>query len=84
MTPAKLPAHARAITNNGRAAIIGSVSWPAASAEPLTISNGVFNLMRIDEDAVETRRFDYGMILTDSAGRSYRLDGHKVDKKDEE
>ncbi len=62
--------------------IVGTVLCPTLAAEPMMISSGVFNLMRVDEDAVETRRFDYGMVLTDREGRSYRLDGHKVVRAD--
>lgn len=62
--------------------IVGNVECAFLSDEPLVISSGVFNLMRIDADAVETRRFDYRMVLTDRAGTSYHLEGFKVVRAD--
>ena len=59
-------------------AIVGTVQAPAISKDPLDISEGVFNLMRIDEGRVETRRFDYGALLTSREGRKFRFAGFKV------
>lgn len=63
--------------------IIGSVDCPSLSPEPLLISNGKFNLMHLDEDAVETRRFDYQMTLTDKDENTYHLAGHKIVRQDQ-
>lgn len=63
---------------NHTGAISGTVRAPALSAEPLDISDGVFNLMRVDADRVETRRFDYKALLTSREGRTFRFAGHKL------
>jgi cholesterol oxidase len=55
----------------------GTAICPSLSPEPLTMSNGTFNLMRVDQHAVETRHFDYLMTLTDREGNSYHLTGQK-------
>ena len=59
-------------------ALVGTITAPALSAEPLDISDGVFNLMRLDPDRVETRRFDYKAVLTSREGRKFRFAGFKV------
>ena len=59
-------------------ALVGTITAPALSGEPLDISEGVFNLMRLDPDRVETRRFDYKAILTSREGRKFRFAGFKV------
>ena len=63
--------------------IVGSVDCPSLSPELLLISNGQFNLLHVDQDAVETRRFDYRMTLTDKDERSYTFAGHKVVRQDQ-
>jgi cholesterol oxidase len=60
------------------AVLSGTVSAPALSNEPLDISQGVFNLMRVDQDRVETRRFDYKALLTARDGRTFRFSGYKI------
>ena len=62
--------------------LIGSVICPAISPDPLDISAGTFNLMRQDEDAVETRRFDYRMTLSATDGKIYQLHGYKIVRAD--
>lgn len=62
--------------------IIGTAECPAISSEPLDITEGVFNLMRPDEDSVETRRFDYRMVLAAHDGREFFFHGHKVVRAD--
>ena len=65
-----------------RGRIIGSVSCPALSPEPLEIFDGVFNLMRIDEAAVETKRFDYRFSLGARDGSEYFFEGYKLVRSD--
>ncbi len=67
---------------NHTGTIIGTVAWPAVSAEPLDITEGVFNLMRPDEDAVETRRLEYRMVLAARDGNEFFFEGHKVVRAD--
>jgi len=65
-----------------RGRIIGQVDCPGLSPEPLEIFDGVFNLMRIDEVEVETKRFDYRFSLAARDGSEYYFEGHKVVRSD--
>jgi len=65
-----------------RGRIFGSVECPGLSPDPLDIFDGVFNLMRVDEAAVETKRFDYRFSLGARDGSEYYFEGHKVVKSD--
>jgi cholesterol oxidase len=67
-----------------RGRIIGQVDCPGLSPEPLDIFDGVFNLMRIDEVAVETKRFDYRFSLAARDGSEYYFEGHKIVRSDAE
>ena len=58
-------------------AIVGSVECPALSAEPLDVSDGVFNLMREEGTSVDMRQFNYNMTLSARDGTEYRFEGHK-------
>ena len=62
--------------------IIGTVDCPTLSPEPLDVYEGTFNLMHQDLDAVETRRFDYKMILAARDGSEYRFHGYKIVRND--
>ncbi|MDH4983928.1 alpha/beta fold hydrolase [Hyphomicrobium sp. D-2] len=62
--------------------IVGTVECSALSPEPLEIFDGKFNLMRVDEAAVETKRFDYRFSLAARDGSEYYFDGHKVVRSD--
>lgn len=59
-------------------AITGTAESSLLSPDPLDISEGRILLLRRDENAVETRRFDYRMRLTARDGRHYRLEGCKL------
>lgn len=58
--------------------LTGTAEAPHLSPEPLDISEGQFRLMKRDPDNVETRRFEYNMLLTARDGRRFRFSGHKV------
>ncbi len=62
--------------------IVGSVECPALSPEPLDVYDGSFNLMHQDMDKVETRRFDYKMVLSARDGTDYRFHGYKIVRND--
>jgi cholesterol oxidase len=62
--------------------IVGTVDCPALSPEPLEIFDGKFNLMRMDDYAVETKRFDYRFSLGARDGSEYYFSGHKVVRSD--
>ncbi len=59
-------------------AIVGTIDCPMLSREPLDVSDGVFKMMRRDDDAVEARRFDYTMRLSSRDGANYLLAGYKT------
>ena len=65
-----------------RGRIIGSVLCPSLSPEPLEIFDGVFNLMSVDESAVETKRFEYKFSLGARDGSDYYFEGYKLVRSD--
>lgn len=62
--------------------IVGTVECPALSPEPMEIFDGKFNLMRVDEHTVETKRFDYRFSLAARDGSEYQFSGYKVVRSD--
>lgn len=63
------PTHAARIT--------GSVSCPALSPEPMPVQSGVFHLLPIAPEHVETWTMTYEMVLQRPGGR-LRFAGHKI------
>jgi cholesterol oxidase len=59
------------------ARLAGTVVAPKFSAEPLTVSNGVFNLFVEDPARVETRLMLYTMTCVAEDGARYRFEGVK-------
>ncbi|MGH7325547.1 MAG: GMC family oxidoreductase N-terminal domain-containing protein [Candidatus Rokuibacteriota bacterium] len=59
------------------ASIIGTVSAPALSPDPL-LARGTFNLLVRDPDRVNTRLMRYRMTLTAENGRRFFFDGTKI------
>lgn len=57
--------------------MVGTVTAPALSAEPMTVSGGVFQLFVDDPEHVGTRRMNYRMNLSAEDGRHYYFDGFK-------
>ncbi|MBD3275317.1 MAG: FAD-binding protein, partial [Candidatus Marinimicrobia bacterium] len=57
------------------ARMIGTVTAPALDDEPLTVSNGVFNLFEKDHDRVDTHTMQYRMQLTGEEGQEYYFHG---------
>src|SRR6185312_6221193 len=49
---------------------------------PMEIFDGKFNLMRVDEHTVETKRFDYKFSLGARDGSEYQFIGYKVVRSD--
>ncbi len=60
-----------------QASLYGSVSIPELSPEPLSVTNGVFQLLTVDPDEERTRRMTYRMPLRLADGRTYYLYGFK-------
>ncbi len=67
---------------NHQASIVGTVTAPALSNEPLTVSNGIFNLFVKDENNVKTQRMNYRFLMTAKNGKIYYFDGFKVVRDD--
>lgn len=57
--------------------IYGTVIAPALAAEPLSVSQGVFNLFTDWEGAPDERRMRYRMTLNAPSGRQWYFDGYK-------
>ena len=57
--------------------LTGTAICADLSPEPLDISNGVFRLMRKSAGQVETRLFEYNMLLTARDGRAFAFTGQK-------
>ncbi len=60
-----------------QARMIGTVSAPALSPDPITVTDGVFNLFVDDPDRVGGRQMRYRMKLSTEEGRQYYLVGFK-------
>ncbi|MFN6572651.1 alpha/beta hydrolase [Dendronalium sp. ChiSLP03b] len=61
-----------------KAKLVGSVTAPALSPTPLTVSDGEFNLFIVDPASVNTRRMVYRMKMTAADGKVYYFEGFKV------
>ncbi|MGH3773384.1 MAG: alpha/beta fold hydrolase [Pseudonocardiaceae bacterium] len=61
-----------------QARMIGTVSAPALSPDPIAVTDGVFNLFVQDPDRVNGRQMRYRMKLTTEEGRQYRAVGFKI------
>ena len=61
--------------------MIGTLSCPALSPKPMTISDGRFNLFTDDPDNVDTRNMIYRMTLNTGDGRSLFFRGEKIIKE---
>ncbi|MDI2141594.1 MULTISPECIES: alpha/beta fold hydrolase [unclassified Pseudomonas] len=64
------------------ATIVGTVIAPALSPQPLTASNGVFNLFEQFEQQVDTRHMKYDMKLTAEDGNDYFFSAFKTVPED--
>jgi cholesterol oxidase len=60
------------------ARLLGTVTCPALSPEPLTITQGAFNLFVQDPDSPTARKMQYRMKLTSAEGRVFAFDGFKL------
>jgi cholesterol oxidase len=60
------------------ARLLGSVVCPALSSQPLTVTQGAFNLFVHDPDSPAARKMRYRMKLTSVEGRVFAFDGFKL------
>ncbi|WP_233835167.1 alpha/beta fold hydrolase [Paraburkholderia sp. ZP32-5] len=56
----------------------GTLTCPALSAQPLTITKGTFNLFIVDASDVDERNMTYHMTLNSAEGKTYYLTGKKI------
>ncbi len=56
----------------------GTLTCTALSAQPLTISDGTFNLFVVDQSDVDQRDMNYRMTLNSTEGKTYYLSGQKI------
>ncbi|MGE8491181.1 MAG: alpha/beta hydrolase, partial [Paraburkholderia nemoris] len=56
----------------------GTLTCPALSAQPMTITDGTFNLFVVDESDVDERNMNYRMTLNSTDGKKYYLTGQKI------
>ncbi|MFM0066085.1 alpha/beta fold hydrolase [Paraburkholderia aspalathi] len=56
----------------------GTLTCPALSAQPMTITDGTFNLFVVDESDVDERNMNYRMTLNSTEGKTYYLTGQKI------
>jgi cholesterol oxidase len=64
------------------ARLAGTITAPALSSDPLTVTRGIFHLLKRDPDQVNARRMCYGMPAVDKDGHHYYVDGFKVIRND--
>ncbi|MGF6774370.1 cholesterol oxidase [Paraburkholderia sp. GAS199] len=63
---------------NHLAQTAGTLTCPALSAQPMTITEGTFNLFVIDQSDVGERNMNYHMTLNSVEGKPYYLSGQKI------
>ena len=61
-----------------KAKLFGTVTAPALSSDPMTVTNGEFYLFVRDPDVPDTRLMRYRMNMTTEDGKVYSLDGRKL------
>lgn len=69
-------------TPQHRARLLATVNASALSPEPLTVTNGTFELLTRDPDDPRARRMTYRMPMTASDGRHFFLHGYKLVRDD--
>lgn len=60
------------------ARMVGTLTAPALSAEPMMIADGRFNLFVDNEDEVDVRNMNYRMTLVTVEGKQFYLFGQKI------
>ncbi|BAZ52888.1 glucose-methanol-choline oxidoreductase [Nostoc sp. NIES-4103] len=59
------------------AKIVGTVTAPSLAKEPLTVTNGEFNLFVVEQGQAKSRQMRYQMHMTSKAGEKYYFEGFK-------
>ena len=70
--------HAMLTNESHVATMLGTVTCPALSAEPLSVNDGRFNLFVNDPTRVDTRLMVYRMVLRSIEGKDFYLHGVKT------
>lgn len=68
--------------SNHAATMTGTATAPSLSPDPMTVSDGLFNLFVVDPAHVDTRQMRYRMKLKTSAGRDLYFSGFKTVPRD--
>ncbi len=61
-----------------KAKMLGTIEAPALSGHPLTVTDGTFHLLTLDEENVGTRQMNYSMKLKSEEGKTYWFEGIKI------
>lgn len=61
-----------------QAHMIGTLTCTALSPQPMTVSDGMFNLFVVDETNVDRRNMNYRMTLDTVDGKQFYLTGQKI------
>ena len=69
--------HMLVVDTSHSAGIHGNVTCEALSKDPLTVSDGVFEMFSESEEKVETKEMIYKMTLTDQEGQVFHFRGEK-------
>jgi cholesterol oxidase len=64
------------------ARMVGTVRARTMSDQPLTVTDGRFNLFTTDPERPGEKRMRYRMLVTDVAGKTYFFEGYKVIRDD--
>ncbi len=59
------------------ARMVGTVTAPALSPQPLTVTNGKFSLLTVDPDQINARKMGYRMDMTTESGKTFLFLGFK-------
>eukprot|EP00794_Sanderia_malayensis_P000593 gene593-1255_t len=62
--------------------VTGTISCPALSKDPLSISNGKFSIFADSKEIVEAKEMTYHFVLTSSDCKKYFFQGKKIIKDD--
>ncbi len=65
-----------------QARMVGTVTAPALSPQPLAVAEGGFNLFTVDSNNVDTHNMRYRMKMVTDQGRTYYFEGFKVTHPD--
>ncbi|WP_109481747.1 GMC oxidoreductase [Paraburkholderia sp. C35] len=66
------------VNRQHQARMVGTLNCDALSPQPMTVSDGIFNLFVVDETNVDRRNMNYRMTLDTVDGKHFYLTGQKI------